>query len=95
MSNIESNDNINEFVFSNYEKIQEDLVKYYDVYIGLKEKYDSIFINDITKQYVQNIHSYLVRYIAHNTLYDTEIIRIYVEDKFTFDNIERILNDTV
>lgn len=87
------NEEIQNFVSSIYEDIRSKLIQKYNIYKRIRNEYEPIFEPDISKQFLDMVHSFLTAFITNRTLLDTEIVKIYVQDKFTFDNIERIISD--
>ena len=88
---------INEFVFNNFDYIQYNMVNMYKEYYDLVVHEPDIFIIDITKQFMNRVHNFLLNYLLSklNITFTYEDIIIYIKDKFTFDNIERIISDRI
>lgn len=84
---------IEDFVFCNYEDLRNELVVKYNTFSKVKETHEAIFEPDITKQFVDLVHSFVSTYIHSRTMVSFEDAKVYTEDKFTFDNIERIISE--
>jgi hypothetical protein len=84
---------ITDCIFLNYEDLRNELVIKYNEYKTVKKTNESIFEPDITKQFLDVVHSFITSWIVNRTMLPLEEIKLYVEDKFTFDNIERIISE--
>ena len=84
---------IQEVVYSNYEELRVEILNKYNVFAELRENNESIFYFDITKQFMDMIHSIITRFIVSRSLLNFETVKLYVESRFTFDNIERIISE--
>lgn len=91
--NNESYEKIQDIVYSNYEDIRNELLEVYNTYNNAIESSDSIFKKDIDNQYIKTARSAVTRFIIIRTSVSIVDILSYVEDKFTFDNIERIISN--
>lgn len=90
---IKSKEEIQDFIFLNYEEIRLSLVYKYNEYTNALQDNDSIFRLDINKQFVEIAHYTISHYVHTNTTINFEDIKVYVEDVFTFDNITRIISE--
>ena len=85
---------INEMVFSNYEDLRNELIKKYNLYTKAKDNNSGMFHSDIDRNFMQMVRSFITYYIIQRTsTIPIDDIKIYVEDKFEFDNIQRIIGD--
>ncbi len=85
---------LQEIVFSNYEDIRDELLRKYDIYVGVKKEYGGIFYTDINYQFVDIVQKYITMFLSNRTVnVKVDDIKIYVEEVFTFDNIERIISE--
>lgn len=84
---------IQDCIFMNYEDLRNELIIKYNTFKNLKADHEAIFQFDITKQFVDMVHSFVTVYIHSRTMSNLVDVKVYVEDKFTFDNIERIISE--
>jgi hypothetical protein len=84
---------IQDCLYSNYEDLREELVRKYKIYKDIKTTYEPIFEPEINKQFLDMVQSFVSTYIHNKTLANLEEVKVYVEDHFTFDNIERIISE--
>lgn len=82
-----------EIVFSNYEEIRREMIKMYDKMVQAKLKNPAIFHEDVTKQYSDKVKSYVNNFIANKCTLSPEEIALFVEYRFTFNNIEHIISE--
>lgn len=89
-----SNDEIREVIFNNYNDLRDELLYKYNVYTSLKKEYDGIFHIDIDKQYMDIVREAVTEFIVKRSVnIGLMDIKLYVEDYFTFDNVERIISE--
>lgn len=88
-----NNEEIQECIDLNYEDLRNELINKYNLFNKVRENHEPIFEPDINKQFVDMIHSFVTSYIHNRTMVDLVSVKVYVEDKFTFDNIERIISE--
>lgn len=89
-----THEEINEIVFSNYEDLRNELIKKYNLYTKAKDNNSGMFHSDIDRNFMQMVNSFITSYIVQrNCNIPINEIKCWVEDKFTWDNIERILSD--
>lgn len=84
---------IQDCIFLNYEDLRNQLILKYNNYQKIRKDHASIFDIDITKQFVDMVQAYVTLFVTQRSLINTEDVKLYVEDKFTFDNIERIISE--
>lgn len=85
---------LQEIIYDNYEDLRNNIIKKYDNYYIIKSKNEGIFHGVIDKQFIDTLHSYIVSFLVQrNVTIKLDDIKIFVEDTFPFDNLERIISD--
>lgn len=86
------NNEIRDVVFDNYEDIRATLINKYNKYGDVRRENEGIFYGDINKQFLDSIHKDIIEFICNRSMSNLDDIIVYVEDKFTWDNVERIIS---
>ena len=83
---------IKDTIFDNYEELRNTLIRKYNNYYTIKRENDSLHGTIIDKQFVDSVKSYIIQYVVNKKNgADLQELELYVEQYFTFDNIERII----
>ena len=83
---------IKDTIFDNYEELRNTLIRKYNNYYTIKRENDALHGTIIDKQFVDSVKSYIIQYVVNKKNgADLQELELYVEQYFTFDNIERII----
>jgi hypothetical protein len=83
---------IRDTIFDNYEDIRTALIRKHNNYYTVKRDNDSIYGSIIDKQFVDSVKSYVIQFVVNTKNgADVQELELYVEEYFTWDNIERIV----